>query len=180
MTRNSPYIDSCTTTVNPVFKFAPISGSQFDARTLTANYEDDSDELDYMQEYEKEMIQQNGNDGESVRRQRNGSTPAYESGEKYSTQSLDRRRIRQQFKSSLCAEPRNEIILKPMSHRPFDYLHRPGSTSELNRPDHEPSYDSRLSHSQSFSRKPVAFSSRTLPRHFERISSIQSLRDVAL
>lgn len=56
-----------------------------------------------------------------------------------STQSLDRRYLRshlanQQVPSSRSPAMHNpeQVILRPIRHRPFDYLHRPGSSSNLN------------------------------------------------
>jgi hypothetical protein len=184
---NSPYIAGCSTTVNPVFKFASIGGSQFDTRSLsavTAAFEAEADPMDYMQQHEKEMIQKQDKHQDYGMENRRGSADS--ACERYSTQSLDRRYLKAQNGSiSMPSAPfiREEVILKPMSRRPFDYLHRPGSTARLEQGSSVPpvnSFNSQLSHSQSFNHRPHIFSSRTLPRHFERISSIQSLRDIAL
>lgn len=182
-TSNSPYIAGCSTTVNPVFKFASIGGSQFDTRTLNAAsavYDADADPIDYMQQHEKEMMQKQVDPdyGQTRRGMRRGSDDSH--SDKFSTQSLDRRHLKVQSNRQACPTFKEEVILKPMSRRPFDYLHRPGSSADVTS-EHDPSaFASPLSHSQSFNHRPHIFSSKTLPRHFERISSIQSLRDVAL
>ena len=184
-TSSSPYIAGCSTTVNPVFKFASIGGSQFDARTLNAAaaaFDAEADPMDYMQQHEKEMMQKQEDQDHGVVRRGMRSDSA---SEKYSTQSLDRRQLKMNETRLPCPSFREEVILKPMSRRPFDYLHRPGSSTDvrLEQDPPAPSFPAAASHlfySQSFNHKPHIFSSKTLPRHFERISSIQSLRDVAL
>lgn len=45
----------------------------------------------------------------------------------YSTQSLDRRHLK-----DMDFVLREQVILRPLGHQPFEYLHRPGSTSQLN------------------------------------------------
>lgn len=180
LTGNSPYIETCSTTVNPVFKFAASGGSQFDTRSLNAAYEGDVDSIDYLELHGKEVQRQDERLVATGPREVRGHEEHV--NETYATQSLDRRKI----KSSVRPAFKEEVILKPMSHRPFDYLRRPGSSSDVRQEDdvlpasHYDETSRHLSHSHSFSYKPHIFSSRTLPRHFERISSIQSLRDVAL
>lgn len=52
-------------------------------------------------------------------------------GLSYSTQSLDRRHLRDMD----YAMP-EQVILRPLGHQPFEYLHRPGSTSNLAQNSH--------------------------------------------
>lgn len=184
LTTSSPYIAACSTTVNPVFKFATLSGSQFDARTLSTAYEsDDLNAIRYLQQDGGEQVlhKQEDPDYEVIGERRSSSDSGPQG--RYSTQSLDRRKLKAGVgRETGNYQSKEEIILKPMSHRPFEYLHRPGSSADVRQEQDLSSvpYLSHLSHSQSFNHKPHIFSSRTLPRHFERISSIQSLRDVAL
>lgn len=142
----SPYIDGqCSTTINPVYNKAySAMGSEFDAR----NFHDYVDNRIYGEDV--------GDAGE-------------EFGAKvvYSTQSLDRRKTN---KLSYSRSFKDEVILRPITSRPFEYLHRPGSTLELTgvagAGGVQPAY--RL------------YGTRTLPRDFENRSSTQSIRDVAL
>lgn len=75
----------------------------------------------------------------------------------YSTQSLDRK-AKLKHSSSM----RDEVILRPLSHRPFDYLQRPSSVIETTI---DPHYQHRYY-------PPVEF--------HDRYSSTHSIRDVAL
>lgn len=56
-----------------------------------------------------------------------GSLPGQATiGHSYSTQSLDRRHLR-----DLDYSLPDQVILRPLGHQPFEYLHRPGSSSNL-------------------------------------------------
>lgn len=119
----------------------------------------------------------------------------------YSTQSLDRRKVLKDRSKRggggilKIASFKEDITLRPLSTKPFDYLSRPGSTmdvtdchddnvdaggeEERDRGDeeHDPSNKSR-SHDD---RSKGVYSSQTLPRDFETTrGSTQSIRDVAL
>lgn len=48
-------------------------------------------------------------------------------GMTYSTQSLDRRHLKDNTELTLP----EQVILRPLNHRPFEYLDRPGSTANL-------------------------------------------------
>lgn len=48
-------------------------------------------------------------------------------GMSYSTQSLDRRHLK-----DIDLTLPGQVVLRPLGHQPFDYLHRPGSTTNLN------------------------------------------------
>ena len=107
----------------------------------------------------------------------------------YSTQSLDRRRFMQPQSRSMIdsgTNMREEVTLRPLNTRPFDYLQRPGSIANLNNNDdgkvnlnlHPPAPSNKLSRSsQSFSEKTTA-----LPTGYEadKNSSMHSIRDIAL
>ena len=98
----------------------------------------------------------------------------------YSTQSLDRRKViiksnQQPIVSTIDSKGEDhEVTLRPLSQAPFDYLQRPGSVLDLTEPTYVPG-GGMYSH-----RQRQYFMSRTLPRDFERGSSSQSLRDIAL
>lgn len=98
----------------------------------------------------------------------------------YSTQSLDRRKIliksgQQPVVSTIDSKGEDhEVTLRPLSQAPFDYLQRPGSVLDLTEPTYVPG-GGMYSH-----RQRQYYMSRTLPRDFERGSSSQSLRDIAL
>ena len=98
----------------------------------------------------------------------------------YSTQSLDRRKFiiksgQQPIVSTVdCKGEDHEVTLRPLSQAPFDYLQRPGSVMDVNEATYLPG-GGMYSH-----RQRQYYMSKTLPRDFERGSSSQSLRDIAL
>lgn len=151
----SPYIDGqCSTTINPVYnKFgqqtAMGGGSEFDAR----NFQDFVHDARYAQ-FDADGAE---DDAEAI--------AEYSKSPAYATQSLDRRKSRD-GKLAYSHSFKDEVVLRPISGRPFDYLQRPGSTADLNGGPTGMHY--RL------------YGSRTLPRDFENRSSTQSIRDVAL
>ena len=192
--------------MNPVFKYGSLHrGSQFDPRSFNGSYDEEG-------EHEEEDLY----DRDEYRHR----------GPKYTTQSLDRRKFKLAKGTSVLnytnsfsngkfqhsvnkdRDRDEEVILRPLSSRPFDYLSRPGSVVDVrnmdsdhydhSRPNQAPNRDYHHHVSQSycppqFSHNPVLMSSsnglpsrqqtfvtsRTLPRNLER-GSIQNIRDVAL
>ena len=140
-----PFVDTNSTTINPVFKFnSPLNGiggghlpsSEFD----TQNFQD--------------LVKTRGDPG---------PTTSLYGQTSYSTQSLDRKKI---LKLQSTHSFKDEVILRPLHHHPFDYLMRPGSNMDMrsNQPNGHPYYQSK-----------------TLPRDFgDKNSSTHSIRDVAL
>ncbi|XP_074603297.1 reduction in Cnn dots 6 [Brevipalpus obovatus] len=141
-----PFMDTNTTTINPVFKYnSALNGSshmptsEFDTR----NFQD--------------MIKTSPGCGSS-------DMVPYQS--RYTTQSLDRRKL---VKGRSSHSLKDEVILQPLHHHPFDYLNRPISNLDLRMPHFSNSY-SRSN-----------YMSRTLPRDFgDKNSSTHSIKDVAL
>lgn len=202
------YIEGgCSTTVNPVFKYGSLHrGSQFDPRSFNGYGSFDDEE-----EMEEEIYDRDG-------------YLQHHRPSKYTTQSLDRRKYKlsngalnyaNSFSNGKLknTSPRErdkdeEVILRPLSSRPFDYLSRPGSvvdvrngdTDHYNHQNHQTATSRDYHHhvSQAYcppqfshnnpvlmsgnglpSRQQTFITSRTLPRNLER-GSIQNIRDVAL
>ena len=163
-----PFVDTNSTTINPVFKFnsslngggsssgqgggGPLLTSEFDTR----NFQD--------------LVKTRG--------EATGTSLYGPVTSTYSTQSLDRRKM---FKLQSTHSFKDEVILRPLNHHPFDYLMRPGSNMDVRlSPNHQPNGQPpppqhHLHQQQHY------YQSKTLPRDFgEKNSSTHSIRDVAL
>ncbi|RWS06160.1 hypothetical protein B4U79_00795 [Dinothrombium tinctorium] len=138
-TNSMPYFDTDSTTINPVFKYtAAINATNLPTSEFdTRNFH----ELLYKKTYFEEPSH---------------TTP-------YSTQSLDRKKLPKLKHSNSFKE---EVILRPLYHQPFDYLQRPGSLLNL-RDANEYSY--------TYSANPSRYRD-----YSDHKSSTQSIRDVAL
>ncbi|RWS26723.1 hypothetical protein B4U80_00714, partial [Leptotrombidium deliense] len=136
-TNGLPYFDTDSTTINPVFKYtAAINASNLPTSEFdTRNFH----ELLYKKSYYDENTQ---------------TAP-------YSTQSLDRRKLPKLKHSNSFKE---EVILRPLYHHPFDYLQRPGSVLNLQDAQNYYMYSANPSRFRDFS---------------DQKSSTNSIRDVA-
>jgi len=135
-----PFVDNTSTTINPVFKF----NSSLNTSTLPTSEFDTRNFQD--------MVYYSG---------RNISDSLLYS-HPYSTQSLDRKKM---MKIRSANSLKEEVILRPLNHLPFDYLNRPGNFMNIR----DASLDGHYYHS------------KTLPRDFgDKNSSTHSIRDVAL
>lgn len=184
----SPYIDGVSsTTINPVFKYVTMrgksaNGSEFDPRGYSYTYDGPHDTGNAFDEMSQPYCTLRRYSHWTIDRS-DTAEPFYASkgrNKNYSTQSLDRRKFiiksnQQPIVSTVDSKGEDhEVTLRPLSQAPFDYLQRPGSVMDLNETTYLPGAG-MYSH-----RQRQYHMSRTLPRDFERGSSSQSLRDIAL
>ncbi|XP_053206329.1 uncharacterized protein LOC128390606 [Panonychus citri] len=156
-----PFVDTNSTTINPVFKFNSslngVGGGQGGGSLLSSEFDT-----------------RNFQDLVKTRGEPTGTSLYGPATSTHSTQSLDRRKM---FKLQSTHSFKDEVILRPLHHHPFDYLMRPGSNMDLrSSPNHQPNGQPLPQQQQQH-----YYQSKTLPRDFgEKNSSTHSIRDVAL